>query len=184
MFEPVKLAFASAALERRFARMVSNTREEIGGLLFWDLGRINDVHYKTHQRLFGRGVVGIISHWIVCPNVSNLRGRRYQVSDLEQLIGIAEQTERTLGNLSLHFHSHPSGLITPSPADLLFWKNHWAKYGTASGAITGPSDLRACGFDIACYSIDLHTNKYRSGSFLEWSYIRSVFRKDAKRVRR
>jgi proteasome lid subunit RPN8/RPN11 len=185
MYEPVTLAFATAALERKFARLVSNARgEEIGGLLFWDLGRINDLHYKTHKRLFGRGAIGIITHWIVCPNVSNLRDRRYQVSDLEQLIGIAEQTERSLGCLALHFHSHPKGSIEPSQPDLQFWKTHWSKYGSGDGVVVAATDTRTCGLDMACYAVSLSGNTYRRGHFLEWSYIRSVFRKDAKRTGR
>jgi proteasome lid subunit RPN8/RPN11 len=176
---PIHLAFIDAKTERRFARTVIGQREEIGGILFWDWGQINHLHYRRHRRLFGVNSIGLIRDWIICPNVSSLPDRMYQVGDLDMLIGIAEQTEQSRGCQALHFHTHPNGSTTPSQVDLGFWKAHFGEYGIAHGVVVAESD-RAAGFALACHSIRVSANKYETGRFLNWRWINYLIRRDEK----
>lgn len=179
----IDLAFVNREAERRFANMVIGTTEEIGGILFYNWGQLNGLHWAKQNRLFGMKSIGLISDWIVCPNVSNLRDRKYQVSDLEQLIGIAEATERSRGCFSLHFHTHPrpNANTRPSKADLDFWWRNFNFYGSASGVIASESQFRPSGIAVVCHS-QIGPNRDQSvGRFLSWQYINYVIRRDAKR---
>lgn len=179
----INLAFIDREAERRFARLIVGQREEVGGILFFDYGRIENLHWAKHQRLFGMKSIGLIRHWLVCPNTSNLRGREYAVSDFDQLLGIAEQTADALGCAFLHFHSHPNGSLAPSSADLRFWEKYFAAGGgKGRGVVATEDSWCANGFKLACQQVE-GENKYSAGRFLAWDYIRHVIRNDSRRNR-
>lgn len=168
----INLAFASKTLESQFhATMREYRNEEIGGILFWQYGQINDLHWKRHKAIFGDFSMGLISDWLICPNVSNLRDREYSVSDIKQLIGIAEQTARSRKLAFIHFHSHPtSGGRDPSIADKNFWKMHFNDYGWARGAIAQIDNTDA--LYVECHSTNpRNPEQFERGHFFRWSYI-------------
>lgn len=178
----IDLAFIDKALEKRFAQMVIGAREELGGLLFFKWGQIGSLHFRTHRRLFGANSVGLITDWIMCPNVSNSRHRQYQVSDLSQLIGIAEQTEEARGCFSLHFHTHPKPAAStdPSKADLDFWWSHFNWHGSAHGVVVAENRCLGSGFMLTCHSQQGRARQRYVGRFLEWRYINRLIRNDEK----
>lgn len=177
----IDLAFANRDLERRFAKMVVGSKEEIGGILFWNWGRLNNLHFRTHKRLFGINGIGLVTDWIVVPNVSNLRNREYKVSDLSQLIAIAEQSADSRGCDFLHFHTHPfPSSTTPSDADLKFWQAYFHRYGHANGAVVAENHVRYSGFEVACHSLWSGGKHHEVGRFLDWRYINYLVRRDKR----
>ncbi len=176
----IHLAFIDRQSEKRFAEMVTGTTEEIGGLLFIKYGQIKSMHHRTHRRLFEVNSVGLITHWIVCPNISNLRDREYQVSDLKQLIGIAEQTEKACGGWALHWHTHPNGSVLPSDPDLDFWWKHFNQHRSAYGVVAAAGRQYGAGFSLACHHQVGQERKLEMGRFWSWRWINSVIRADEK----
>lgn len=182
--ETIDLAFDDREMEHRFARLIVGQREEVGGILFIDWGRLKDLHWAKHQRLFGVKFVGLIKHWLLCPNVSNLRDREYQVSDLKQLIGIAEQTAESTNCLFLHFHSHPNRSLAPSDADLSFWNTYFKSEHSAfgRGVVVTENIWNESGIGLACHNA-VPAAKHRAGRFLSWDYVNHTIRYDARKAR-
>lgn len=173
----MNLIFETPKLEKCFGKIVSqHPNEEIGGILFYEWGRINNLHYKTHERIFGVTHIGMITDWIVCPNISNLRDREYAVSDLKQLIAIAEQTADSRDCMFLHFHTHPNYNTSPSNADKAFWQAHFALYGDAQGVVVAKDT--SDGFKLACHTKALWRNgdDWKAGRYLTWNYARRLIR--------
>lgn len=168
----IDLAFANRELEKQFYdTLIKKRNEEIGGILFWKWGQLNNLHWKRHEAIFGDRSIGLISDWLICPNVSNLRDREYSVSDLRQLIAIAEQTAESRRVSFIHFHSHPpTGSRAPSVPDMNFWKLHFSDYGWARGAI---AQIDHGGeLYVHCYTNKPSKhNEFEGGRFLDWSFI-------------
>jgi hypothetical protein len=178
----IDLIFANSKIEQRYAKLIyAHKDEEIGGLLFFNWGRINDLHWKRHEKIFGEKHFGMITDWIVCPNVSNLRNRVYLVSDLSQLVAIGEQSAESRGCMFVHFHSHPSRSTKPSPADMEFWRANFGEYGYSRGAIA--AENMNTGFELTCYTQFIKSGGERqllSGRFLHWKWINYLLRRYEK----
>lgn len=178
----INLVFANRPLEKQFAHIVQRAsgKEEIGGILFWDWGQINNLHWAKHNRLFDCKSIAMISDWIICPNVSNLRDREYKVSDLKQLIGIAEQSSISRRCQFLHFHTHPNQSLEPSDSDKAFWDAHFSWYAQAHGVIASTSPWHDV--DLACFTRLTRDSKRLTlrGRFHTWKWINYKLRKDAK----
>lgn len=178
------LAFATPELEQRFQAII-NVDEEMGGILFFKRDKVADIHWKTHQSLFGCNYLSMITDWVVVPNVSNRRRSEYKVSDLSQMMGMAEQTAESRGCYWLHWHSHPrDSHPEPSQADWAFWSNYnngYAKMGAI--ACVGRPWLYTPGYDaplaVVCHSIQ--NGEQYCDRFLHWDYIKRQLKKAADR---
>lgn len=185
MVMPLDLAFASRELEGRFTDMlIKHKGEELGGVFFWDWDRINKMHYKRHEAIFGDRSIAMISDYIVCPNTSNLRNREYMVSDLSQLVGIAEATAESRHCLYLHWHTHPNGDNMPSENDKAHWVKHWSnKYYHVWGAIACIRSLDDT-LHVRCHEVIKERGtpwQTVGGQFYGWNYINYLIRRYNKR---
>lgn len=182
----MNIAFENPQLEKRFKRFIENNHgKEVGGVLFYHFDQVADIHWKRHERLFGDKSVGLITDWLICPNVSNLPDREYSVSDLKQFIGIAEQTADTREVLFMHFHSHPNNNLSPSSNDLKHWFDWWPLYPQTQ-SYTRAAIVGKVGWDgelnMVCHNIEKHGDKtnIKQWNLLPWKYIRYRIRKDEK----
>lgn len=150
------LIFANAKLEREFRKVV-DTPDEVGGYLFCDLGAIEGVHrgkLKSNYALPRWQGVAAIASWVLVPNISKTPYREWRPNvDSTALNQIANLSTRAGASFPLHFHTHPSGTINPSPADFEYWFQYcrWAetkKEVRSSGVIVGRQFFNWCIYDV------------------------------------
>ncbi len=182
----VDIAFADRKLEKRFTELLIKHRdEEQGGVLFWTWGTIGNMQWKRHQAIFGRKAIGIITDWLVCPNVSNLRTRQYEPSDIEQLVGIAEETAASRNCFFMHWHTHPNGFNRPSEGDKAHWMQYWNQYYSVSGAIACiGSDNR---LNVRCHTVLTERGtplQTVDGHFYHWNWINHLIRRYEQKGKR
>lgn len=181
----MKVAFKDADLENKFFRFINDRRKyEVGGVLFYQFSNIANLHWKRHLKLFDCKYLAIVQDWLICPNVSNLPDRVYSVSDIDQFVGIAEQTADSRGLAFMHFHTHPNGGQRPSDNDLIHWLNHWQLYHSGSGQ-SRAAIVTVNGFDelhVACHDVKKKADKieFSTGNFLRWQYINYKIRKNER----
>lgn len=185
MLEPTDLIFKDLKTERLFANfMAEDPRKERGGIIFYTLDQAAPMHWRMHERIFGKRVFGVITDWIVCPNTSNLPDRHYQVSDFEQLVAIAEQTAETRECYFMHFHTHPNGKFwVPSDRDLAFWWEHFNPYGHwADGAIAACEPYNHKHFNLVCHTQVNWSGKreHRMGKFWSRHHVNYLLRNDER----
>jgi proteasome lid subunit RPN8/RPN11 len=188
------LMFDSPDLERRFRRMCDNPHE-IHGYLFMT-GRtvkgLNRTTIKSCLWLRRYPSINFITSWMVFPNESAKPHQEWSTKlNCSTLAEAAEITARSLGNWNwLEFHTHPSGGVTPSQADVQFWKQYNQVYENKThihheAAIIGTSG-KSFYFQPYTMVIEKKPNTYslkRDARFFLWSdsrlreYKREVFGK-------
>lgn len=186
MLEPTDLIFKDAQLEKRFADFIAyDPGKERGGVLFYTFDQAVKMHWRMHERIFGQRYFGVITDWIVCPNVSNLPEREYSVSDFKQLLAIAQQTAKFRCCHALHFHTHPVGsTTTPSKQDFdTTWKYYNIYGGWAEEAIAAPH-WSAPGFALTAHLQTLDKKKsarvHRKGLFYSRHEIDAILANDER----
>lgn len=185
MLEPTDLIFKDAQLEKRFADFIAaDPGKERGGVLFYTFDQAVKMHWRMHERIFGQRYFGVITDWIVCPNVSNLPERKYDVSDIEQLVAIAEQTAKARGCYFMHFHTHPNGRYwVASDGDLQFWWHYFNPYGRWSeGAIAACQPYNRKHMNVVCHMQTNYGNKreHKVGKFWPRHWVNYLLRRDER----
>ena len=186
MLRPVDFVFNDDQLEAQFAKFIADDPgKERGGVLFFVYDQVTKMHWRMHERIFGQRYFGIITDWIVCPNTSNLPDREYSVSDLKQLLGIAEQTAKARHCYAMHFHTHPIGsTIKPSKEDFDIWWKHFNKFGSWTETAIAAPHWDNPNFALACHRQDLDRQKsqrvHRQGLFYSWNEIDAILASDER----
>ncbi|APU89101.1 hypothetical protein Rctr85_081 [Virus Rctr85] len=184
MRHQIDLAFQSADLEKQFTRTVRRFgNEKIGGLLFYYHDQIAGLHPRRHQAIFGETSFGLISHWLVCPNVAQFPKSNYEVADAEQLAAIGEMT--VYGNylMWMFWNSHPRGnsdyTFRPTNREIQFWKENCPPDGWYSpkGAIVTIDPIYDEAEVTAYTRANAQAVKFDGGRFLGWKYIRSKIKR-------
>lgn len=179
------IAFESPELEKKFQNFIAQRKNyEVGGVVFFQNKQVADMHYKRHEKIFGVKSVLLIQDWLICPNTSDIPDRQYKVSNLEQFIGIAEQTADSRGLAFAHFHTHPGGNVKPSENDIAHWFQNWPMYHSSSnytrGVIAGVNYNND--IEVVCHSLQKKDNQtvISTSGFLRWKWIKYCIRKDER----
>lgn len=135
------LCFASHSLEQRFRRLVTDSKQEIGG---WFLrGYVND-HNLSGRKLkkLIPGPLYVIEHVIIAPNHAGNPEGSWSAWDMKQAADLAKVTARFYGNWPIHFHTHPNATGMPSDGDLAFWQAQNSHGRWSLGCIVTDRPLR------------------------------------------
>lgn len=99
------LLFESRAIEDRFRKEMTNQHEKGGWLLCHSWGFTD---YNKVNAMFGTFAMSVFA-WILVPNESKMPRSEYWSSNFFAAQQIVEATCRSMGCVSLHFHTHPTG---------------------------------------------------------------------------
>jgi len=166
------LFFASNELEERFRRLVTDSKDEIGG---WFLcGWLEDHGLSRREiRKVIPGQIYAIEHIIIAPNLAKKPRGTWSPWDMKKATELSRATAQFYTNWRIHFHTHPGPGKTgaPSDADVAFWQAQGGPGRDSFGCIVTDRPLRLWlwHIDVTLAASPSRTTVTKEcGGFLSW----------------
>jgi len=169
------LLFESNSLEERFRRLVTDSKEEIGG---WFLRGYVEDHGMSWSKLKKLGLtpIYVIEHIIIAPNHAKNPETTWSPWDIEKATELSRATANFYGNWPIHFHTHPghddqTWTRKPSDNDVSFWQWLGGACSNNFGCIVTDRPLRLWPWSVdvrIAASPGATTVTKECGGFLSW----------------